>query len=360
MTFAVWGSFIRVIKCSFRTVWFMFFCSCLSPVDFETENVGGKLVVSGQISTIPEQNFVELGRTADTDRLPVPVSGAVITLTDDLGQSFFYQEDLSRPGLYQLPDVAGLPGRSYYIQVVTAEGESYGSLSERIPASSGELTATYEVTREDFIDFEGISSTQSFFKIYVNSILPIPPDVYIRWTVMEAFLLSPTDFPDPFGNVPPPCFILQNADPQRIVLFNGEDVKTSSVENVLVTSRIVDWSFFEKHVFTVYQSAMTRDAVDYWKKVNIVANQVGSIFDTPPAEINGNVKNLNTPGEKVYGYFQAVNESYYRFPIYREDIPYPILMSNCTYDNRDFQSYPARCLDCLSQRNSTYTRPPWF
>ncbi|HZI24175.1 MAG TPA: DUF4249 family protein, partial [Chryseolinea sp.] len=126
----------------------------MSPVDFETENVGGKLVVSGQISTIPEQNIVELGRTADTDRLPVAISGAKITLTDDLGQSFFYQEDLSRPGLYQLPDVAGLPGRSYSIQVVTAEGESYGSVSERMPASPGDLMTTYEIVQEEYIDFE--------------------------------------------------------------------------------------------------------------------------------------------------------------------------------------------------------------
>ena len=60
---------------------------------------------------------------------------------------------------------------------------------------------------------------------------------------------------------------------------------------------------------------MTRDAIEYWRKVNILANQVGSIFDTPPAEINGNIKNLNNQDEKVYGYFQTVNETYHRIYI---------------------------------------------
>ena len=122
---------------------------------------------------------------------------------------------------------------------------------------------------------------------------------------MEAFRLSPTDFPDPFGSVPPSCYIVQNADPQRIVLFNGEDLKTTTVENLLVVSRIVDWIFLEKHHFTIYQSALTRDAMEYWRKVNILANQVGSIFDTPPADITGNIKNSGQPGRKSVWVFSG-------------------------------------------------------
>ena len=62
--------FLRGIKFYFRTIWLLLLWSCLAPVDFETENIGGKLVGSGQISTVPEQNFVQLGRTADSDPLP--------------------------------------------------------------------------------------------------------------------------------------------------------------------------------------------------------------------------------------------------------------------------------------------------
>ena len=360
MISVVRGNVIHGFKLCLRIFWFLLLWGCLSPLDFETENIGGKLVVSGQISTVPEQNFIQLGRTADSDRLPFPISGAYVTLYDDQGQSFSYQEDASNPGIYLLPDVAGVPGRTYRIVVVT-EGESYESGPEKMAATAGDFTTKFEIVREEFIDNEGIALVESVIKIHVNSTLPAPPDFFVRWSSIEAFLLSPTDFPDPFGNVPPPCYIVQNADPQRIVLLNAEDLKTSTVENLLVVSRLVDWSFFEKHYFTVYQSALTADAIEYWRKVNVLANQVGSIFDTPPAEINGNIKNLNNQDEKVYGYFQAVNETYQRFTLYKDDVPYPLLLPNCTFDNnRDNQSYPPRCLDCTSVRNSSYTRPPYF
>jgi hypothetical protein len=351
---------IQVLKFGVRTFWFLLLCSCLSPVDFETDNVGGKLVVSGQISTLSEQNFVQLGRTADSERLPFSVSNATVRLVDDLGQSYIYQEDGNNPGMYHLPDVAGTPERTYFIQVSTFEGEYYESAPEKMPSAPGELSARYEIVREEFIDNEGILSLQPFIKIYINSVLPTTSNIHLKWSTYEAFLLSPTDFPDPFGSIPPPCFIVQPADPQRIVLFNGDDVQTKTIENLLVASRIVDWSFLEKHHFTIYQSGLTRDALEYWRKVNISANQVGSIFDTPAAEIKGNIKNVNKPDEKVYGYFQAVNEKYYRITLYQQDIPYPMVSSSCTFDNRDYQSYPMRCLDCLSVRNSSYTRPPWF
>jgi hypothetical protein len=353
------SNIIRALKFGSRTFWFLLFCSCLSPVDFETDDVGGRLVVGGQISTLPEQNFVQLGRTADSERLPFPVSNATVRLVDDLGQSYIYQEDGNNLGMYHLPDVPGAPERTYFIQVTTPEGEYYESVPEKMPSPSGELSATYEIVREEFIDNEGTASLLPFIKIYVNSILPTTSTPRIRWSAYEAFLLSPTDFPDPFGSVPPPCFIVQPADPQRIVLFNGEDVQTQTIENLLVVSRVVDWSFLEKHHLTIYQSSLTSDALEYWRKVNISANQVGSIFDTPPAEISGNIKNVNNPDEKVYGYFQAVNETYYRITLYQHDIPYP-LSASCTFDNRDFLKYPARCLDCLSVRNSSYTRPSWF
>lgn len=360
MRLVVRGNVIHGFKLCVRIFWFVLLWGCLSPIDFETENVGGKIVVSGQISTLPEQNFVQLGRTADSERLPFPISGAYVTLYDDQGKFFSYVEDTSNPGIYLLPDISGVPGRTYHIMVVTPDGESYDSGPEKMAATPGDFATSYEIVREEHIDNEGIATVQPFMKIYANSTLPTAPDYFVRWSCIEAFLLSPTDFPDPFGNVPPPCYIVQNADPQRIVLLNAEDLKTTTVENLMVISRLVDWSFYEKHYFTVFQSAMTSDAIEYWRKVDILANQVGSIFDTPPAEINGNIKNLNNQDEKVFGYFQAVNETFHRLLLYKEDLPFPLLMPKCTFDNRDYISYPARCLDCTSVRNSTYTRPPYF
>lgn len=333
----------------------------MTPIDFSTESIGGTLAVTGQISTIQEQNIIQLGLTADSERLPIPLSGAYVVLLDDNNGSSVYNEDPNKPGIYTLPDIQGIPGRTYTVQITVPGGAVYESAPERIPEASGQLTTRYEFVQEEYTDLEGIVSLEWFMKLYANAQLPVTEvPAHLRWSVEEVFLLSPTDFPDPFGNIPPPCFIMQNADPQRVSLFDGVKLQATSIENFLVGSRVIDWTFLEKHYFTTYQTSLTPDAYEYWRKVNILANQVGSIFDTPPATITGNIRNLNKPSEKVLGYFQAVNQTYDRFVIYPDDLPFRLLTTTCTFDNRSFEEYPQRCLDCTSVRNSSYDRPDWF
>jgi hypothetical protein len=318
------------------------------------------MVVSGQVSTIPDQNFIELGRTSTTERLPIPVSGAYIELVEVGGEVYYYQEDPFKPGIYVLNDFSGIPGAAYFVRVVTQEGETFESEPERMPESAGSLTTTYDFQEEEVIDLGGVVTEQTFMKWYVDATLPESKPVFVKWQVDETFLLSPTDFPDPFGSVPPPCFVSQNADPQTVTLFNGRDIQATSVEKMLVGSRIIDWSFLEKHWFTIYQSSLTEEAYEYWRKVNILANQVGSIFDTPPADISGNVKNLTRPTAKVLGYVQACNQAFDRRPFFPSELPFRLTITDCTYDGRDYLNYPSRCLDCLSIRNSSFRRPIWF
>ena len=332
---------------------------CLSPIDAPSDGVGGRLVVTGQISPIADQNIVQLGSTAFISQLPFPVVGAAVTLYDDVGGIYSYVEDPMKEGTYILDNISGVPGRTYYIQIVTPSGRTFESTPEKMPENTGTLKTGYDITDEDYTDAEGIQLRKPFLNVYANSVLPDSESLYLKWTVEEVFLLSPTDFPDPFGQIPPPCFVSQIADPQRITLFNGVDVKTTQIDGHLVASRIIDWTFYERHYFTTVQSSLTREAYEYWRKVDILANQVGSIFDTPPAEIKGNVFNVANREDTALGYFQATNQVLDRFYLVPYDLPFTLTMPSCTYyDNR--YEYPQRCLDCLSVRNSSYNRPPWF
>ena len=343
-----------------KLVWLLLLSGCLTPISVETENIGGTLVVSGQISPLADQNIVQLGRTAITERLPLPLSGATVRLHDDEGATYDYTESYFVAGDYLLPDYSGIPGKTYFIEVITPEGEIYQSKPEKMPDAVGTLTTHHEFVREQYVDLEGIVSQEYFIKVYTDSdVSSTEVPVYLKWTCEEAFLLSPTDFPDPFNSIPPPCFVVQNADPQRITLVDGNEINTTSIDNLLVVSRIVDWTFLEKHLFSTYQSSLTKEAYEYWSNVNVLANQVGSIFDTPPAEIIGNVSSVNNPEEKVLGYFQAANQTVHRFGVYPYDLPFQLTVITCTYSG-ERRDYPTRCLDCTSLRNSSYRRPDYF
>jgi hypothetical protein len=339
---------------------FIALASCLSPIKVEVDDASGRLIVSGQVSTVEHRNMVVVARTAGTDRQAFTVSGAVARIVDDLGNVWACTEE--DPGNYRANGLIGVPGRTYYAEVEIPEtGQRYRSEPETLPAVAGQDDIYHDFTQEEFIDSDGTPSTAPFINFHsvVTVQQPAAP-YYLKWTASEIYLLEPTDFPDPFGAVPPPCYISKTTDPQRVALFDGSQ-KPSLQRDFLVAARIADSrAFHSKYSAYIYMSSVTPEAYEYWRKVNILVNQVGSIFDTPPADIDGNVFSINNPEEKVYGYFQASNETYHRITLNNVDMPFPKL-PYCEYSNSKAPNdYPGECLNCLNAANSSFREPPMF
>jgi hypothetical protein len=343
-----------------RLLLFSALVGCLSPINVDIENVPGTVVIGGHVSNLPDHNVVQLGLTADTERLPFPVSGAGVWIVDETTGESIRLFESGTPGEYRPENYAGVPGHAYHVQVQFPNRGTFTSETDIMPPLVGTMKTHYEFENQQYTDLEGVVSEQQFLLNYVDGQMPeTSEDLYLRWSVEEVFLLSPTDFPDPFGSVPPPCFVAQNADPQRIVLLDGSRIHTTQFKNLLVASRIVDWTFLEKHAFTTYQSSISAAAYAYWAKVDILSNQTGSIFDTPPAALTGNLHGENSD-DRVFGYFHAAAETFDRYFIYRSDLPFPLTaVTDCQYYGYRTE-YPSRCLDCTSARNSSYNRPDWF
>jgi hypothetical protein len=51
--------------------------------------------------------------------------------------------------------------------------------------------------------------------------------------------------------------------------------------------------------------SLSRDAYNYWSSVDAQANNSGGIFDTAPATIRGNIKNLKDATAPMLGFFQV-------------------------------------------------------
>jgi hypothetical protein len=334
---------------------------CVSTVDIPTEYKKIQLNISGQVSTLPDRNYVYIGSAGAGESMPQPVVFANVFLIDEQGNSFQYTSDAEKSGLYRLQNYAAVAGQKYFIEVTAANGAFYRSVPEKMPESAGVVDARYEIVRRDYVNSEGTVFTSSYCDVFANADFSSDTEpAYLKWNVEEAYLLRPTNFPDPFGYEPPDCFIVQNADPLRVVIMNRTEIKTNQIKDLFVASRIIDNSFYYRHYLTVYQSAISPEAYEYWKKVNVVATQNGSIFDTPPATFKGNLYNVNDPEEIVQGYFQVVNQQFSRFVLVKTDLPV-FLPSYCDFDfMRDYDSYPKECYDCLSVRNSSWTRPEWF
>lgn len=333
---------------------------CLTPIDIDIANADGIVVIAGQVSNIAGHTVVQLGLTADTERLPIPVSFASVAIIDETEQvSIPLYESTTTAGNYKPDHYEGKPGHAYHVEIEFPDRGFYRSVTDVMPALPGAVQTSHEFKFQRYTDLEGIVSEQPFLFIYADAQLPeINEKLYVRWTAEEVFLLSPTNYPDPFGSVPAPCFVAQSADPQNVILYDGSKIHTRTFEDLLVTERIVDWSFLEKHAFTIYQSTLSSEAHEYWAKVDILANQTGSIFDTPPAELKGNIQGNNS-AERTFGYFYATAQTFDRFFLYKSDLPFVISYSDCTYVGES-TNYPPRCLQCSKIRNASYDRPEWF
>lgn len=329
--------------------------NCISPVDFDVENIGGRLVVSGRISTMKGRSYVEVGKTSSKERLPEPVSGAIVRVTDETGTtSSFFEKS---PGVYRL-DTEGIPGRTYHLTVLY-DDRTYQSTPEILMEYVSSDSISYSFRSETNADPGGIQTAGTFIDLFAHGSSPINLESIIRWETEEVYVILPTATPGS-GPPPSPCYITQNADPQRIAMLNRTNLLSNEIKDHRIASRVLDQSFHTRHYFNVYHSSITQEAYDYWRKVDVVANQNGTIFSQPPAEVVGNLRNIDDSNEKVIGYFQTSNETMYRFYLLQSDLPI-VLLRYCEFDDwREPSSYPSECGGCLIVRNSSYDRPEWF
>jgi hypothetical protein len=336
--------------------------NCKDPINIEGDGNIGSLVVQGKITTLPGPYEMRLGRTVGIDQKPSPVSSAIVTIFDDAGNSETYSE--ITPGIYSIPGaiVQGTAGYTYHIEITLEDGRKYSSKPETIPDDTGIATPSYSYGSRSVFEGE-VESKINVVNVYAETDLPVSDKVlYFRWDVGEAYMFEQSPEFDPFtGTIPKPCYVSGDADPQRISLYNTKNQKVTKKGRTLVAVRDIDYSFLSKHYFAIYVNSITTAAYTYWQHVDQLINRSGSIFDTPPAPIKGNIFSETDEDEVVYGYFESANTSMVRISMLRGDVPFALFpyCNDPTYGPY-WTGYPQPCKNCLLLDNSTKTPPDWW
>jgi hypothetical protein len=328
---------------------------CTSPIDLELENRTGAIAIYGQVSTQARRNYVTVGSSAGLGRVPFPIEDASVEVVDENGNVTLFNS-MEKPGVYVHHGFAAVAGVAYHLRVGLHTGQTIVSEPDVVPVEVGMDSVSYDLSSEPLTDRDGQVSNLNWVNVWAK---PKPPTsgrlLYLRWSVDEIYIIHPTDFPDISGSIPPPCYITQPADPQRVTL---RDESGAAMSPMLVAKRHVDKSFHVRHYFLTYQSSLSPEAYEYWRKVYLLANQVGTIFDIPGAQLPGNLSIVNDNKTEVLGYFNAMNESMEKFFLVQGDFPQPFL-TYCEFSGeRAYTTYPRECLDCLLAPNSSYTEPP--
>jgi hypothetical protein len=106
-----------------------FAIACEEILDVDINQIPQKLVVNGSVSTTVEktQVFLSLSSNVFKDEINQNISGAMVTISDDLGKSEALTE--REPGLYKATSFYGTPGRIYTLKI-NYKGELYTSVSK--------------------------------------------------------------------------------------------------------------------------------------------------------------------------------------------------------------------------------------
>lgn len=335
--------------------------SCIEPFDLSVKQQADILSINGRITNGSEPQYVFVGSSSSENRIARPVSGATVTLHDGFGNSWQYFDET--PGTYVLPAgaITTLPGYSYSIEVELPNGQMYKSVPETMPSLLAKDSIYYRFNVLNELNDNGINISQNVFEVYIDS--EIPEDskpLYLKWEIQEAWELKPTDFPDGFGVIPPPCFYSSYPDPQRINLYSSLEERSGSFTGRLMARTEVGLPFITRYASIVSQYALTKETYDYWKNVRSNIDQTGSIFDIPPALIPGNISNSEDPNELVFGYFSVSMVKESRVIVRLDDVPF-FVVDQCLFDPMKFRNdYPSICLQCEVFTQDLILRPSYF
>ncbi|MCU0338513.1 MAG: DUF4249 domain-containing protein [Spirosomaceae bacterium] len=228
-------------------------------------------------------------------------------------------------------DFRGVAGQTYQLRFTTPEGQTYESQPELLNAAPPILKAYHEFNRNGFLDRTGTRPLYSSLDIYVDfADPPTQKNFYLwKWTDFEEQYVCASCEGGLLDAKTEQCIPQRNSRTIYDYRCNGNcwDIISSTDVNIfsdvftngrtVVARSVGKIPFYDlgtpfsnrASLVDVQQYAITGEAYEYYKLLRDQTQTTGSLTDTPPAPIIGNVRNVTDPNEKIVGYFAAAGLS---------------------------------------------------
>ncbi|MEO7992349.1 MAG: DUF4249 domain-containing protein [Chryseolinea sp.] len=286
---------------------FLLLVSCVEPFDIESVSFDNLLIVDGFISSDMKQHKVVLSRTSKiNEKIFIPETGAQVSIKDISDATIELTEE--SPGIYLTGMMAGVIGNTYVLNIKTQTGKQYISseVELRDTPEIKNISATYTL---DLPIGEGSGG----FQFFLDTEDSTNQARFYRWEFKETYEIK-TPFPSTFvwlgdNNVEfrdVPVDHCWGSDSSRNILIKStQELGESKVTSEVIHS-IPGYSpnMRIKYSILVRQFALSKDAYLYWKSLRDVNQSQGTLYDTQPGTVRGNITSL-TSSEIVLGYFDA-------------------------------------------------------
>lgn len=319
-----------------------------------TSSNGNNLVVEGLINSSADSTIITLSRTVKlTDATTLkPELGAILSVEGDGGST------------YNLTELG--KGKYFAVGHVLSNTNKYRL---RIKTGNSTYLSDYvEVKPSPPIDSINWKADDSKLVIYANTHDPNNKTTYYKYGYVDTW-----EFETPFkslyksvNNAVVPrnlitddihtCWqssVSANVNLASSAKLSKDVIYEAPVTTILATSEklTIDYSILVK------QYALTKDAFAFWTNMQKNTEQLGSIFDAQPSQIQGNIHNINAPAEVVIGYISVGSVSTQRIFIKKAQLPRSYHFTdpyNCQTDSMWF-SHPMTHGEVNDVANYIYT-----
>ncbi len=285
--------------------------SCIEPYIPENQNdFVPKIVVDGLITDEKEEQTIKLSYTSNIDTLAFePLSGCFVEVFDDVGNSYSFWEIY--PGNYvgSIPSVNLIPNRSFKLHFILNNGEEYESDFQKLHSSPTVDLIHYEIDNKETSDPE---ISHPGVQFYYDFKAPEDYERYYRLVVEETWEHHATYpisifYSGGFQKIKPDSslfFCYQSNTINDIFLISTSGFVKNEFKNYQL--HFVDnqtQRLSHKYSFRIKQYSISKEAYEFWLNLEKNNQQNGGLFETQPAIVAGNIKQINFPEKQVLGFF---------------------------------------------------------
>ncbi|MBD2754231.1 DUF4249 domain-containing protein [Spirosoma validum] len=327
--------------------------ACVDTYDAHLQLNSNLMVMNGIITDLAEPQTITISRSrpnADSSAT-TPVTKASVNLIVNGTTTIPLSETQS--GTYQLPgDFKGQIGNTYQLRFQTSDGITYESSVETMVAvppisraydqlSTKSATLAVDIgdttvpASEVYIDYQDPPGQANFYLWRWREYEPqdwCASCLHGRYVVQDV---------GPVGNGEIKVLGCVNDTAMRSYSLYDYVCRTQCWDILYSTSinvfsdvytngkpqfghKIAFLPIYQRNpaLIVIEQLSLSANAYRYYKLFAEQTQNTGTLADSPPAPISGNIKNLANPQENVVGYFSAASVATYRHKITRDNLPF--------------------------------------
>lgn len=294
-----------------KIVSFLLLClsivSCTDPYQMQTNTFEDAVVIEATITNILQKQVIKVSRTYRfEDTGPVFEEGATVSVTDSDGNLYNFIEENNT--YVSTAAFQAVSGRQYQLSVTTSDGRKYVSNQEILPTVTNIESVTASAQSRD--NKRGV-------EIRVKSFDPTNSSKYYRYEYEETYkIISPKWRPykavvtglEEFEIVPrteqvQTCYSTDKST--DIILVNTNENQEDRVDFALRFISNQNYIISHRYSILVHQYVQNLHAFTFYKNLKKISES-GNIFSpNQPGLISGNIKCVNSPNEKVIGFFDV-------------------------------------------------------